>query len=56
MELDAARWVFERLGAVYDIARLDADSAYIAAATALRPRAMRMAPPSWPLGKQRATY
>ncbi len=34
MELDAARWVFERLGAVYDLAPLDADSASLAPAAA----------------------
>jgi DNA-binding CsgD family transcriptional regulator len=30
MEVDAARWVFERLGAAYDLARLDVDSAPLA--------------------------
>ena len=34
MELDAARWVFERLGAIYDLARLDADSVSLAPAAA----------------------
>jgi DNA-binding CsgD family transcriptional regulator len=34
MEVDAARWVFERLGAVYDLARLDAGSASLAPAAA----------------------
>ncbi|HLZ70566.1 MAG TPA: LuxR C-terminal-related transcriptional regulator [Dehalococcoidia bacterium] len=38
MEVDAARWVFERLGAVPDLARLDADSLAPAAAGGLTRR------------------
>jgi DNA-binding CsgD family transcriptional regulator len=39
MEVDAARWVFERLGAAHDLARLDADGASPApAAGRLSPR------------------
>jgi ATP/maltotriose-dependent transcriptional regulator MalT len=40
MEADAARWAFQRLGAAYDLARLDADAASPApaAASGLSPR------------------
>jgi ATP/maltotriose-dependent transcriptional regulator MalT len=43
MEVDAARWAFERLGAAPDVARLDADSPFARAATGgLTPREVQV--------------